>query len=157
VIVLLAVTGFRTAVFSAVPPELKVAIAVGIGLFIAFIGLVDAGFVRRIADAAGTTVPVGLGIGGSIASWPTAVFVVGLLITSLLVARGVRAGILLGVAITTVIAVVVEAVVRVGPSMGTNPRGWRCRCPRCPTACSACPTSRSSARCRSARSPGSTR
>ncbi|MBW0089548.1 NCS2 family permease [Pseudonocardia sp. KRD-184] len=132
VIVLLAVTGFRTAVFSAVPPELKVAIAVGIGLFIAFIGLVDAGFVRRIADAAGTTVPVGLGIGGSIASWPTAVFVVGLLITSLLVARGVRAGILLGVAITTVIAVVVEAVVQVGPSMGTNPQGWALSVPALP-------------------------
>ncbi|QJY45240.1 NCS2 family permease [Pseudonocardia broussonetiae] len=132
VIVLLAVTGFRTAVFSAVPPELKVAIAVGIGLFIAFIGLVDAGFVRRIADAAGTTVPVGLGIGGSIASWPTAVFVVGLLVTSVLVARGVRAGILLGVAITTVIAVVVEAIVRVGPSMGTNPQGWALSVPALP-------------------------
>jgi len=132
VIVLLAASGFRTAVFNAVPPELKAAIAVGIGLFIAFIGLVDAGFVRRIADAANTTVPVGLGIGGSIASWPTAVFVVGLLITSLLVARRVRAGILLGVAVTTVIALVVEAVVQVGPSMGTNPQGWALSVPALP-------------------------
>jgi AGZA family xanthine/uracil permease-like MFS transporter len=132
VIVLLAVSGFRTAVFNAVPPELKAAIAVGIGLFIAFIGLVDAGFVRRIADAANTTVPVGLGIGGSIASWPTAVFVVGLLITSLLVARGVRAGILIGVAVTTVIAIVVEAIVQVGPSMGTNPQGWALSVPALP-------------------------
>jgi adenine/guanine/hypoxanthine permease len=132
VIVLLAASGFRTAVFNAVPPELKAAIAVGIGLFIAFIGLVDAGFVRRIADEAGTTVPVGLGIGGSIASWPTAVFVVGLLITSLLVARGVRAGILLGVLVTTVIAIVVEAVVRVGPSEGTNPQGWALSVPALP-------------------------
>ncbi|MBW0115190.1 NCS2 family permease [Pseudonocardia abyssalis] len=132
VIVLLAVSGFRTAVFNAVPPELKAAIAVGIGLFIAFIGLVDAGFVRRIADSANTTVPVGLGIGGSIASWPTAVFVVGLLITSLLVARGVRAGILIGVAVTTVIAIVVESIVRVGPSMGTNPQGWALSVPALP-------------------------
>ena len=132
VIVLLAVSGFRTAVFNAVPPELKAAIAVGIGLFIAFIGLVDAGFVRRIADAANTTVPVGLGIGGSIASWPTAVFVVGLLVTSLLVARGVRAGILLGVLVTTVLAVVVEAIVRVGPSAGTNPQGWALSVPVLP-------------------------
>lgn len=132
VIVLLAATGFRTAVFDAVPPELKAAIAVGIGLFIAFIGLVDAGFVRRIADAANTTVPVGLGIGGSIASWPTAVFVLGLLVTSLLVARGVRAGILLGVAITTVVAIVVESVVQVGPSMGTNPQGWALSVPALP-------------------------
>lgn len=132
VIVLLAATGFRTAVFNAVPPALKAAIAVGIGLFIAFIGLVDAGFVRRIADAAQTTVPVGLGIGNSIASWPTAVFVVGLLVTGLLVARGVRAGILLGVVITTVIAIVVEAIVQVGPSMGTNPKGWALSVPTLP-------------------------
>lgn len=132
VIVLLAASGFRTAVFNAVPPELKAAIAVGIGLFIAFIGLVDAGFVRRIADEAGTTVPVGLGISGSIASWPTAVFVVGLLITSLLVAREVRAGILIGVLITTVIAIVVEAIVRVGPSEGTNPQGWALSVPALP-------------------------
>ena len=134
VIVLLAATGFRTAVFNAVPPALKAAIAVGIGLFIAFIGLVDAGFVRRIADAAHTTVPVGLGIGNSIASWPTAVFVVGLLITGLLVARGVRAGILLGVVITTIIAIIVEAIVHVGPSMGTNPKGWALSVPTLPSS-----------------------
>lgn len=78
VVLLLVVTGVRTAVFNAVPAELKAAIAAGIGLFICFIGLVDAGFVRRLPDAAGTTVPVGLGINGSIASWPTAVFVTGL-------------------------------------------------------------------------------
>ena len=47
IIVLLAVSGFRTAVFNAVPPELKAAIAAGIGLFIAFIGFVDAGFVNK--------------------------------------------------------------------------------------------------------------
>lgn len=42
----LVLTGFRQAVFNAVPIEIKTAISVGIGLFIAFIGLVDAGFVR---------------------------------------------------------------------------------------------------------------
>ncbi|HET6258709.1 MAG TPA: NCS2 family permease [Pseudonocardia sp.] len=132
IIVLLAATGFRTAVFNAVPPALKAAIAVGIGLFIAFVGLVDAGFVRRIADAAGTTVPVGLGIGNSIASWPTFVFVVGLLITAVLVARGVRAGILLGVVTSTVIAIIVESIVHVGPSAGTNPKGWALSVPTLP-------------------------
>ena len=60
-ILVLVLTGFREAVFHAVPPQLKVAISVGIGLFIALIGFVDAGFVRRIPDAAGTTVPVQLG------------------------------------------------------------------------------------------------
>ncbi|RZT83757.1 AGZA family xanthine/uracil permease-like MFS transporter [Pseudonocardia sediminis] len=132
IIVLLAVTGFRTAVFNAVPTELKTAIAVGIGAFIAMIGLVDAGFVRRLPDAANTTVPVSLGIDGSIASWPTAVFVLGLLIMGVLVARNVRAAILIGVVINTVIAIVVEAIFQVGPSAGTNPKGWSLSVPAIP-------------------------
>lgn len=124
VIVVLVFTGFRTAVFNAVPAALKTAIAVGIGLFISFIGLVDAGFVRRLPDAADTTVPVGLGINGSIASWPTFVFVIGLLLTGLLVAKRLRGAILIGVLATTVIAIIVESVVHAGPSNGTNPKGW---------------------------------
>ena len=75
IILVLVLTGFRAAVFRAVPVELKTAISVGIGLFIAFIGLVDAGFVRIPASMA---VPVELGIGGSLGSWPLLVFVVGL-------------------------------------------------------------------------------
>jgi AGZA family xanthine/uracil permease-like MFS transporter len=133
IIVLLAATGFRTAVFDAVPPQLKAAIAVGIGLFICFIGLVDAGFVRRLPDAANTTVPVGLGIDGSIASWPTFVFVVGLALTAILVARRVRGAILLGVLSGTVLAIVVEAVAHVGPSKGTNPKGWNLGYPSLPS------------------------
>jgi adenine/guanine/hypoxanthine permease len=132
IIMLLAATGFRTAVFNAVPAELKAAIAVGIGLFISFIGLVDAGFVRRIPDAANTTVPVTLGIGGSIASWPTLVFVVGLVLTGVLVARRVRAAILIGVLASTVLAIVVEAIAKVGPSNGTNPKGWNLGYPALP-------------------------
>jgi AGZA family xanthine/uracil permease-like MFS transporter len=132
IVVALAATGFRTAVFNIVPASLKAAIAVGIGLFIAFIGLVDAGFVRRITDAAGTTVPVQLGIQNSIASWPTFVFVVGLLITGMLVARGVRGAILIGVAATTVIAIIVEAIAQVGPSVGVDPQGWALSVPTLP-------------------------
>ena len=132
IIMLLAATGFRTAVFNAVPAELKAAIAVGIGLFISFIGLVDAGFVRRIPDAAHTTVPVTLGIGGSIASWPTVVFVVGLVLTGVLVARRVRAAILIGVLASTWLAIVIEALAKVGPSNGTNPKGWSLGYPALP-------------------------
>ena len=132
IIVILAATGFRTAVFNAVPDALKAAIAAGIGLFICFIGLVDAGFVRRLPDAANTTVPVGLGINGSIASWPTVVFAVGLLVTAVLMARKVKAAILLGVLFSTVLAIVVEAVAHVGPSLGTNPYGWSLGTPTLP-------------------------
>ncbi|EOM77842.1 NCS2 family permease [Rhodococcus rhodnii] len=132
IIVVLALTGFRTAVFNAIPPELKAAIAAGIGAFIAFIGLVDSGFVRRIPDAAGTTVPVGLGIDGSIASWPTAVFVFGLLLMGVLVARKVKGGLLIGIVVTTIVAAIVEAFANVGPSQGTNPKGWNLSTPERP-------------------------
>ncbi|RSN18895.1 MFS transporter, partial [Amycolatopsis sp. WAC 04169] len=132
VIVLLVFAGIRTAVFNAVPPPLKSAIAVGIGLFICLIGLVDAGFVRRVPDDAKTTVPVGLGINGSIASWPTLVFVVGLLVTGILVAKRVKGAILIGVLASTLVAIVVEAITKVGPSKGVNPQGWNLGYPALP-------------------------
>ena len=132
IIVVLALTGFRTAVFNAIPPELKSAIAAGIGMFIAFIGLVDAGFVRRIPDAAGTTVPVGLGINGSISSWPTVTFVFGVLLMGVLVVRKVRGGLLIGIVVTTVLAAIIEAVAGVGPSLGVNPNGWNLSVPAAP-------------------------
>ena len=132
VVLILVVTGVRTMVFNAVPASLKAAIAVGIGLFITLIGLVDAGFVRRLPDAANTTVPVGLGINGSIASWPTLVFVIGLILTSILVAKRVKAAILIGVLATTVIAIIVEAIAKAGPSAGTNPKGWNLGYPALP-------------------------
>ncbi|MFC0450939.1 NCS2 family permease [Rhodococcus jostii] len=132
IIVVLALTGFRTAVFNAIPAELKSAIAAGIGMFIAFIGLVDAGFVRRIPDEAGTTVPVGLGINGSISSWPTVTFVFGVLLMGVLVVRKVRGGLLIGIVVTTVLAAIIEAVAGVGPSLGVNPHGWNLSVPTAP-------------------------
>ena len=132
IIVVLALTGFRTAVFNAIPAELKSAIAAGIGMFIAFIGLVDAGFVRRIPDVAGTTVPVGLGINGSISSWPTLTFVFGVLLMGVLVVRKVRGGLLIGIVVTTVLAAIIEAVAGVGPSLGVNPHGWNLSVPAAP-------------------------
>ncbi|GII65190.1 MFS transporter [Sphaerisporangium krabiense] len=128
VITILVLTGFRTAVFHAIPAQLKTAISVGIGLFIALIGFVDSGFVRK---AAGT--PLELGIGGSLSSWPIFVFVIGLLITVLLVARKVKGAILLGIVATTVLAILVEAVAKVGPSAGgKNPLGWSLVTPTMP-------------------------
>lgn len=135
IIVILAVSGFRKAVFDAIPLDLKAAIAVGIGLFIAMVGFVDSGFVRRLPDAAGTTVPVGLGIEGSIASWPTAVFALGLLLCGVLVARQVRGGLFIGIVITAVISVVVEALTHAGPSVvdgEPNASGWSLAVPAIP-------------------------
>ena len=132
----LVLTGVRQSVFDAVPLALKNAIAVGIGLFIAFIGFVDAGFVRRVPDAASSPVPVSLGIGGRLIGWPTLVFVVGLLVTIILVARKVRAAILLGIVGTTVFAIVLNAIVDVGaqivPGRPPNPTGWSLNVPAWP-------------------------
>ncbi|WP_163164800.1 NCS2 family permease [Arthrobacter sp. Alg241-R88] len=125
---ILVLTGFRTAVFRAVPEGLKTAIVVGIGLFIALIGLVNAGFVRRIPDVAGTTVPVGLGFEGKLLGWPTAVFVFGLILTIALVVRKVKGAILIGIITSTVIAVILEMTLQIGPSVQPgkpfNPQGW---------------------------------
>lgn len=135
VIVLLAVSGFRTAVFRAIPPSMKAAMGVGIGLFIATVGLVDSGFVRRIPDAAGTTVPVTLGIGGSIGSWPTVVFIIGLILCGWLVIRRVSGGLFMGIVATTVIAMIVQAITGAGPSMvdgKPHPTGWSLAVPELP-------------------------
>src|SRR3954464_6990680 len=105
IITLLVLTGFRTAVFHAIPAQLKTAIGVGIGLFIALIGFIDAGFIRSQASSP----PLQLGIGGNLQGWPTVVFVAGLLFTVVLVARRVKGAILLGIVATSVLAIVVEA------------------------------------------------
>jgi AGZA family xanthine/uracil permease-like MFS transporter len=138
IIVALAVTGFRTAVFRAVPAELKAAIAAGIGCFIAFIGLVDAGFVKRIPDAAGTTVPVSLGIDNSVATWPTLIFVFGVLLMGVLVVRKVRGGLLIGIVITTAVAMIVQTFTDLGPSV-TDTKGWNLNVPDWPSSVGGMP------------------
>ncbi len=124
VILILVLTGFRKAVFLAVPQQLKIAISVGIGLFIALIGFVDARFVTRIPDAFQTTVPVQLGGDGHLSGWPVLVFVVGLLLMVGLWVRRVRGAILISILLTTVLAVIVEAVAGLGRSGADNPKGW---------------------------------
>lgn len=121
VITVLVLTGFRRAVFEAIPMPLKTAIGVGIGLFIAFVGLVDGGIVRRTPSG---TVPVQLGIGGNLQGWPATVFVFGLLLTALLVARRVKGGILIGIVAATIFAVVLEAVLGIGAATQERPTGW---------------------------------
>ncbi|GAA1610720.1 NCS2 family permease [Leucobacter chromiireducens] len=126
-IVLLAATGLRRMIFDAVPVQLKLAITVGIGFFIAFIGFVNSGFV----DATGqSSPPVGLGPSGVgfITTVPTVIFVVTLVLTGILVAKKVKGGILIGLVTGTIIAVIVEAIWKIGPKFGAdgavNPGGW---------------------------------
>ena len=125
IIVLLAATGLRKLIFDAVPVQLKIAITVGIGLFIAFIGFVNSGFVTATGSS---SPPVGLGVEGSVATIPTLLFVITLVLTGILVALKVKGGILIGLVTGTVLAVIVEAIWHLGPMFGddgsVNPGGW---------------------------------
>ncbi|SDK87026.1 NCS2 family permease [Streptomyces indicus] len=114
-ICVLVVTGLREAVMHAIPPALKYAISVGIGLFIAFIGFIDAGFATRIPGDTGS-VPVQLGAAGRLAGWPILVFCLGVLLTVALLARKVRGAILISIVATTVVAVVINEIADVAPA-----------------------------------------
>ncbi|MDX6253483.1 MAG: adenine/guanine/hypoxanthine permease [Kribbellaceae bacterium] len=130
IILVLVLTGFRRAVFEAVPLQLKIAISVGIGLFIAFIGLVDAGFVRRPAAPGGP--PVELGVGGNLKGWPVLIFVIGLILIITLYARKVKGAILIGILAATVLAIAVEAILNIGARTEKNPGGWGLTVPTLP-------------------------
>ncbi|MFE6759344.1 NCS2 family permease [Streptomyces sp. NPDC057684] len=108
-ICVLVVTGLREAVMRAIPQPLKQAISVGIGLFIAFIGFVDAGFVTRIPDIAQSTVPVQLGGTGALSGWPVLVFCLGVLLTIGLLARKVKGAILISIVVMTVVSVIINS------------------------------------------------
>jgi AGZA family xanthine/uracil permease-like MFS transporter len=127
IILVLVLTGFRTAVFHAVPAQLKVAISVGIGLFIALIGFVDAGFTR---SGAGT--PLQLGPNGQLAGWPVLVFALGLVLVVVLWVRKIRGAILISIIATTVLAIIVEAIVDAGSKSDKNPLGWSLNVPSWP-------------------------
>ncbi|MFF1395404.1 NCS2 family permease [Streptomyces sp. NPDC058287] len=109
-ICVLVVTGLREAVMRAIPQPLKQAISVGIGLFIAFIGFVDAGFVTRIPDIAQSTVPVQLGGTGTLSGWPVLVFCLGVLLTIGLLARKVKGAILISIVVMTAVSVIINSV-----------------------------------------------
>ena len=139
IIIVLVLTGFRVAVFKAVPAQIKIAISVGIGLFIALIGLVDAGFVRKTLDG---PVPVGLGVNGNLVGWPTVVFVFGLLLIIALMVRKIKGAILIGIVIATAAAVIIQKLYKIAPGFTDNgpdkaptivDGGWGLNVPNVPT------------------------
>ena len=124
IITILVFTGFRRAVFNAVPRNIRAAISVGIGLFIAFIGLVDGGIVRQ---AVGT--PVQLGINNSLSGWPIAIFVITLVLLIVLYVKKVKGAILIAILSGTVLAVIVQAVLNIAGKSEDNPSGWMSNIP----------------------------
>jgi len=140
IITVLVLTGFRQAVFRAVPQQLKYAISVGIGLFISLIGLVDSGFVRRTASG---PVPVQLGDGGNLVGWPILVFITGLLLIIALMVKKTKGALLIGIISATVIAIIVENAFKIGPNFvapdKVNPKGWGLNVPSLPDKIVATP------------------
>lgn len=94
----ISVTGIRKMVINAIPKNLKLAIGAGIGFFIAFIGLQNAGIVVN-NDA----VLVGL---GDLTSPAVLLAVFGILVTFALLARKISAGVFYGLVITAVVGVI---------------------------------------------------
>jgi len=141
IITVLVLTGFRGAVFRAVPGQLKIAISVGIGLFIALIGLVDAGFVRRTGAG---PVPVMLGENGNLVGWPIIVFGFGLLLTIALMVKKIKGAILIGIVVATAAAIAIESAFKIGPLFNgatgaVNPKGWNLNVPAMPAEVVATP------------------
>jgi len=140
IITVLVLTGFRQAVFKAVPQQIKYAISVGIGLFIALIGLVDSGFVRRTSSG---PVPVQLGDGGNLVGWPIVVFVVGLILIITLMVRKTKGALLIGIVVATALAVILEKAFKIGPNFvapdKVNPKGWGLNVPALPEKIIATP------------------
>ena len=95
VFILLTLTNLREMIVNAIPQSLRNAIGVGIGLFIAFIGLQNAGIVVK-SDATLVTI-------GDIMSPTPLLGLVGILITGVLVVKNVRGALLIGLLLTTII------------------------------------------------------
>jgi AGZA family xanthine/uracil permease-like MFS transporter len=104
IITLLVLTGFRTAVLNAIPMDLKRAIGIGIGLFIALIGLVDAGIV--VHPEAGTPIVT---LRTDLTTPQILVFVIGFFVTAALVARRMKGALLVGILFTTILAIIFNA------------------------------------------------
>ena len=100
-ITILVLTGFREAIFKAIPLELKKAIVVGIGFFILFIGLVDGGIVdRRQRHARSRSAP-----SSACRSWsPSSASSV----TIIMLTRGWRGAVILGIIFSTIFATILN-------------------------------------------------
>ncbi|MDQ1685832.1 MAG: adenine/guanine/hypoxanthine permease [Frankiaceae bacterium] len=118
-ICLLVVTGLRQIIMDAIPLPLKQAISVGIGLFIAFIGLVDAG----VVGPGKPVVTLGVTGGNELSGWPVVVFVVGLLLTIILLTRRVPGAILLSIIGATILALIIDAAATVPAHDGVSEWG----------------------------------
>jgi AGZA family xanthine/uracil permease-like MFS transporter len=96
--VILVLAGLRTAIMHAVPMSLKLAIGVGIGLFITLVGLREGGVVVN-------NPATGIGL-GDLTAGPPLITLAGILVAAVLVARGIRGAVILGVVAATALGLI---------------------------------------------------
>ncbi|MDF0728696.1 NCS2 family permease [Cytobacillus sp. S13-E01] len=115
IFIVLTLTGVREKIINAIPSELKFAVGAGIGLFITFIGFQNAGIIVN-NDAT----LIGL---GDLTNGNTLLAIFGLVVTVILMVRGITGGIFIGMIITAIVGMatsliaVPEAVVEAVPSL----------------------------------------
>jgi adenine/guanine/hypoxanthine permease len=113
--VILSILGVRQAIVRAIPNHLKFSLTAGIGMFLAFIGLKNAGAVVANPDTFVTL--------GSLTSAPALIAIFGLIVTAVLLVRRVPGAILIGIIASTIIAIATRAAVYFGPKGAMVPFG----------------------------------
>ncbi|NMP58810.1 NCS2 family permease [Enterococcus mundtii] len=122
--VFITVTNIRKMIIHAIPESLQHAIGGGIGIFVAYVGIKNAGFLSFSADQSAitssvvdngqvTNVTINGGIVPELANFnnaPILLSVIGLVLTSILVVKNVRGAILIGIVITTIIGILMGVV-----------------------------------------------
>jgi len=101
---ILAISGIRETIINAIPSGLKNAAAAGIGLFIAFIGLKNAGIIIASEATTVTLAPFTLENKGTILS------IIGIILTVIMMARNIRGAVFYGIVITAIIGMLMGAV-----------------------------------------------
>lgn len=98
IFIILTIFNVREAIIDSIPVNVKKAISVGIGLFIAFIGLENAGIV--IHPKSGTIMAL-----GNVTSGPALLAIIGVILTGVLLARNIKGALLIGIVVTTIIGI----------------------------------------------------
>ncbi len=129
IFILLSVTNVREAIFNAIPATLKLAVSAGIGLFIAFIGFINAKLTDFSVSNAGTAEAPNYSVNLSLhkfnenfnsVSVGAILAIIGVIITSILLAKKIKGGILYGIIITWILGIIAElaGIYKPDPALG---------------------------------------
>ena len=115
---IITLVGLREVILNAIPQDLKLAIGAGIGFFLAFLGLANAGIV-----VANPSTLIGL---GNLASPPVLLALIGIVITLVLYVRDFPAAVFLGLLATAIIGIIFTLVGFTAPDaiMPAIPKTW---------------------------------